>query len=210
MTFQRRPHCHMRLVTPPPCRLLRPQCRPTHSHVRPWQSSHTYARLQRRPRAAPGASPALPLAAPALLRHPPCVLPSSRLVLCRSRFMLGIFGTSSFAGNLPLRLQHLLHHRCPPVASPGALPDSIAAHAPSVVVPQLPKAAVLVSLVVNLHRMTTWAKLGFRQPALFHTTPLSPIPKSFLHGLLSETVYCAQPSRFEDSAHPEHLSPWLA
>ena len=37
--------------------------------------------------------------------------------------------------------------------------------------------------VVNEHRMVTRAKLGFRQPALFTATPLSPVPKTFRSAL---------------------------
>lgn len=48
-----------------------------------------------------------------------------------------------------------------------------------------PKGAVVVPPVVNQHRMTTRAKLGFRLPALFHTALSSLIPKSF-HSALAD------------------------
>jgi hypothetical protein len=33
--------------------------------------------------------------------------------------------------------------------------------------------------VANHHRMTICAKLGFRQPALFHAAALSPVPRTY-------------------------------
>lgn len=41
----------------------------------------------------------------------------------------------------------------------------------------LPRVAVAVQLVTNQHSMVTRAKQGFRVPALFHATPLSPCPR---------------------------------
>ncbi|WVZ93596.1 hypothetical protein U9M48_039564 [Paspalum notatum var. saurae] len=43
----------------------------------------------------------------------------------------------------------------------------------------LPKGAIPVPPVVNRHPMMTRSKLGFRQPALFHAAPLSPVPSSY-------------------------------
>jgi len=40
-----------------------------------------------------------------------------------------------------------------------------------------------LSPVVNQHPMTTRAKQGFWQPALYHAAPLSPIPKTFRRAL---------------------------
>ena len=54
---------------------------------------------------------------------------------------------------------------------------------PAAGAPPLPKGAVPVAPVVNEHRMVTRAKLGFRQPALFTSTPLSPVPKTFRSAL---------------------------
>jgi hypothetical protein len=42
---------------------------------------------------------------------------------------------------------------------------------------------VLVSPVVNQHDMTTRAKAGYRLPALYHASPLSPIPKTLRSAL---------------------------
>lgn len=54
-------------------------------------------------------------------------------------------------------------------------------HPPSPVVEAppapLPRVAVAVQLVTNQHSMVTRAKQGFRVPALFHATPLSPCPR---------------------------------
>ncbi|WVZ70030.1 hypothetical protein U9M48_018734 [Paspalum notatum var. saurae] len=45
--------------------------------------------------------------------------------------------------------------------------------------PGAPHGSLPVPPVVNQHRMVTRGKLGFRQPALFHTAQLSPVPSSF-------------------------------
>ena len=65
-----------------------------------------------------------------------------------------------------------------PVAAPAA-PTPVVASSPSAAASQLPPGAVPVPPVVNHHRMTTRAKLGFRQPALFHAAQLSPVPRTY-------------------------------
>jgi hypothetical protein len=47
----------------------------------------------------------------------------------------------------------------------------------------LPSGTVAVPPVVSLHPMTTRAKHGFRVPALFTVTSLSPVPKMYRRGL---------------------------
>ena len=46
--------------------------------------------------------------------------------------------------------------------------------------------------------------------ALSHNWPIHQldVKNAFLHGNLSETVYCSQPTGFEDSAHPNYVC-WL-
>ena len=62
-------------------------------------------------------------------------------------------------------------------SSPGAAPPAPTSTAP------LPKDAQQVPPVVNQHRMTTRAKAGYRMPALFQATSLTPVPKTFRGGL---------------------------
>ncbi|WVZ53344.1 LOW QUALITY PROTEIN: hypothetical protein U9M48_004304, partial [Paspalum notatum var. saurae] len=62
-------------------------------------------------------------------------------------------------------------------------PVHVPVHGPSLVEQRLPKGAVQITPVINSHRMTTRAKLGFRQPALFAAAPLTPVPKSFRSAL---------------------------
>ncbi|WVZ62479.1 hypothetical protein U9M48_012227 [Paspalum notatum var. saurae] len=45
--------------------------------------------------------------------------------------------------------------------------------------PGAPRGSLSVSPVVNQHRMMTRGKLGFQQPAVFHTAMYSPVPSSF-------------------------------
>ncbi|WVZ79627.1 hypothetical protein U9M48_027185, partial [Paspalum notatum var. saurae] len=58
-------------------------------------------------------------------------------------------------------------------------PVHVPVHAPGPVGPPLPKGAVPIAPVVNQHQMSTRGKLGFRQPALFHATSLSPVPRTY-------------------------------
>jgi hypothetical protein len=77
----------------------------------------------------------------------------------------------------PRRFDGIVYSRritVPAVAAPPPTATS-SSSAP----PQLPPGAIPVSPVVNHHRMTTRAKLGFRQPALFHAVALSPVPRTY-------------------------------
>jgi histone deacetylase 1/2 len=47
----------------------------------------------------------------------------------------------------------------------------------------LPKGAIAVPSVRNQHSIATRAKSGYRIPALYHATPLSPVPKTFRSNL---------------------------
>jgi hypothetical protein len=58
-------------------------------------------------------------------------------------------------------------------------PRSTMAPAPAPAPAPLPKGVVAVPPVVNQHSMTTRAKRGFRVPALFTATSLSPISKTY-------------------------------
>jgi hypothetical protein len=57
--------------------------------------------------------------------------------------------------------------------TPAALVTPVVGSASPAPPAHLPRGAFPVSPVVNHHRMTTRAKLGFRQPALFHAAALS-------------------------------------
>ena len=50
--------------------------------------------------------------------------------------------------------------------------------------PQLPHGAVLVPPVANQHAMVTCDKLGFRQPALYHSVLLFPVPRRYCAALV--------------------------
>jgi hypothetical protein len=66
----------------------------------------------------------------------------------------------------PRRFDDIVYSRRITVPAVAAPPPTTTSSSPAP--PQLPPGAILVSPVVNHHRMTTRAKLGFRQPALFH------------------------------------------
>jgi hypothetical protein len=66
---------------------------------------------------------------------------------------------------------------------PRPVPASTPAPAPAPAPAPLPKGAVAVPPVINQHSMATRVKRGFRVPALFTATHLSPVPKMYRGGL---------------------------
>jgi hypothetical protein len=77
----------------------------------------------------------------------------------------------------PRRFDGIVYSRRLPAPAVAAPPPTTTPSSPAP--PQLPPGAIPVSPVVNHHRMTTRAKLGFRQPALFHVAALSPVPRTY-------------------------------
>jgi hypothetical protein len=91
--------------------------------------------------------------------------PGPLLLLCRLL-------TTSLLDSLTSAVRRSIYSRrtapVPPVDASASSPPA-----------RLPHGAVVVSPVLNHDRVTTQAKLGFRQPALFHAATLSSVPWTY-------------------------------
>ena len=99
----------------------------------------------------------------------------------------------------------------PSASSPAAAPaSSPAAASGGPLAAPLPKGEVAIPPVRNQHSMATHAKSGYRIPALYHATPMSPMPKTF-HSALADP--CWRAAMEEEHAallknHTWDLVPW--
>lgn len=131
------------------------------------------------PRAAPAPlQPAQPRAAPAPLQQlaqPRAAQPAAAPAVREFRFVYSRRPAPPPAPTAPPGSA-----ASPAPAAPATIP---AGTVPAATVPAGTAGAVPTPPVTNQHAMTTRAKAGYRIPAVYHTSPLSPLPKTFRNAL---------------------------